>query len=80
MADNHFKVRRGVSLDPQSSPPNNPLNGDMYYDSSLERFRKYENGAWTNFSDGGGFDADVILVNATGDILVNSDGNVLIKV
>lgn len=54
MADNHFKVNRGLSLAPQTSAPSNPANGDVYYDSVLNKFRKYENGAWTDFGSSGG--------------------------
>lgn len=53
MADNHFKVDRGLSIRPQASAPSNPTNGDIYYDSTLLKFRKYENGAWSDFGSGG---------------------------
>lgn len=50
MADNHFKVNRGLSLVPQSGAPSNPTNGDIYYDSGLNKFRKYENGAFSDLA------------------------------
>jgi hypothetical protein len=53
MSDSFLKVRKGITLAPQSSEPSNPTNGDIYYDSSLNKFRKYENGAWTNLNTGG---------------------------
>lgn len=31
-----------------ASAPSNPINGQMYYDSGLNKFRVYENGAWVN--------------------------------
>lgn len=46
MADNHFKIHKGMTLAPQSSAPANPIDGDMYYDDTLNEFRKYENGSW----------------------------------
>jgi hypothetical protein len=54
MADNHFKINKGVTLNPQAGAPANPTNGDIYYDTSLNQFRKYEAGAWSAFSGGGG--------------------------
>lgn len=46
MADNHFTINRGLTLNPQTSAPSNPNDGDMYYDSTLNKFQKYENGVW----------------------------------
>lgn len=54
MADNHFKIHRGVTLAPQATEPANPVDGDIYYDSSLNKFRKYENGAWSDLGSGSG--------------------------
>ena len=53
MSDNFLKIHKGVGLAPQAAEPANPSNGDIYYDSSLNVFRKYENGAWSNLSSGG---------------------------
>lgn len=53
MADNHFKINRGLSLVPQTSAPSNPANGDIYYDSTLNKFRKYQNAQWTDLDTGG---------------------------
>ncbi len=52
MADNHFKIHKGVTLAPQSAEPSNPIDGDMYYDSTFNKFRKFENGAWSDFGSG----------------------------
>jgi hypothetical protein len=48
MADNHFRINRGLSLVPQATAPANPVDGDIYYDSVLQVFRKYSNGAWSS--------------------------------
>jgi hypothetical protein len=54
MSDSFFKVNRGVNLNPQSSEPLNPIDGDIYYDTSLSRFRKYQASAWSDLGSGGG--------------------------
>lgn len=48
MANNHFKIDKGLTLAPQASPPSNPVNGDMYFDSVLGEFRKHENSIWSS--------------------------------
>jgi hypothetical protein len=69
MADNHFKIHKGVTIAPQPSPPSNPTNGDIYYDSGLDRFQKYEAGSWqdlgsVNFN---GYTKDNLLINGNFD-------------
>lgn len=54
MADNHFKIHKGATLAPQSAEPSNPTDGDFYYDATLNKFRKYENGSWSDFGSGSG--------------------------
>lgn len=54
MATNHYKISKGLTLNPQASEPSSPTNGDIYYDSTLGKFRKYENGAWSNLGSGSG--------------------------
>lgn len=53
MAKKFLKINSGVGLTPQTSAPSDPVNGDMYYDNTLNAFRKYENGAWSTFGAGG---------------------------
>ena len=48
MGLNLFKISKGLGLKGQSSAPSSPANGDMYYDSTLNKFQAYENGAWVN--------------------------------
>jgi len=76
MATNFFKVNRGITLAVLSSPPANPINGDIYYDSTLNSFQFYEAGAWVSLA---ATNTDNILTNASGEVLVNSSGNVLLK-
>jgi len=54
MSTDFFKISKGVTLSPQPTEPSNPTNGDIYYDNSLNKFRKYENGAWTDLGSGSG--------------------------
>jgi hypothetical protein len=52
MANNFDKNRNGISLGNLPSAPANPLNGDLYYDTTLQQFQKYENGAWSGMGSG----------------------------
>ena len=45
MSRESFKVAKSLLLKPTSVPVN-PQDGEVYYDNSLNQFRKYENGAW----------------------------------
>jgi len=54
MANNHVKLNRGATFVPQASEPSNPTNGDMYYDDVLNKFRRFENGAFVDFISGQG--------------------------
>lgn len=49
MAKDSFKIDKGITLKPQSAPPSDPVNGEIYYDSTLG-FQRYEAGAWGAFS------------------------------
>lgn len=53
MADNSFKIEKSLSLKPLAAPPNNPINGDMYYDSTIPALRCYFDGVWVNIDDAG---------------------------
>ena len=50
MADSLYRVNRGITLNPQSSAPANPTNGDVYYDSTQGTFAFYDNGFWINLA------------------------------
>ena len=84
MADNFLKIRNGVNLNPQASEPSG-TEGMIYYNSGLQRFRKYENGQWRNLSAennyvtlvGGGtvsWDLATTSVSFTADIFVEVAG------
>lgn len=51
---NFQKISGGIQLTllPTSSRPGTPVNGMIYYDSTLDQFQKYEAGAWTSFASG----------------------------
>lgn len=52
MGDSHLKIHKGVSFAPQATEPANPINGDIYYDDTLNQFRMYKNGAWSVLGSG----------------------------
>lgn len=75
--DNSFKVNRGLNLLPQSTTPTNPSNGDIYYDNTLNKFRKYENGLWSDLGSGGSGSGKNYLgtvngINGNGDFEIGS--------
>ena len=45
MSQESFKVKKSLVLSP-SDEPASPQNGELYYDQTMGRFRRYENGAW----------------------------------
>lgn len=51
MADNYFKIAKGVNLTPQASEPTGE-NGDIYYSNTLNKFRIYQNGSWKDLNSG----------------------------
>jgi hypothetical protein len=48
MAADFWKIKDGITFVGRSSPPSDPQNGDTYYDTSLNKFRAYENNAWVD--------------------------------
>lgn len=50
MADNFYRVSRGLSLNPRTTVPTNPVNGDLYYDATKGSFVFYDNGFWINLA------------------------------
>jgi len=58
MSKKFYKIDRGIVFTSQAGPPSDPVNGAIYYDGPLNKFRKYEANAWsdldTNTGSGGG--------------------------
>jgi microcystin-dependent protein len=54
MAKDSFKIQKSMTLIPQSVAPTNPENGDLYYDSVLEKFQAYQDGSWGDLGGGEG--------------------------
>lgn len=46
MAQNFLKINQGITFNGQSNAPSSPSNGDIYYNSTFNKFQKYENGQW----------------------------------
>lgn len=61
MASNFLKIYKGVSYAPQSSAPTSPDDGDIYYDSTLNKFRGYQNGSWQDLITDGADGINYIL-------------------
>lgn len=78
MAQNFYKISKGINLGPQASDPSNPSNGDFYYNSTDQVFKFYQNGAWTTLGSGSSFDVNKILVSVAGDVIA-SGGNVVVS-
>lgn len=72
MANNFFKVNKGIGLVPQTSDPSPANNGDIYYNSTLGKFRKYENGSWSNMGSGSGSDSIITEDNSNFEASVGS--------
>lgn len=53
MADNGFKINKSANFNPQTTAPSNPVDGDFYYDSTVQTFSYYHNGSWANFDSVG---------------------------
>lgn len=54
-ASNFWKITQGINLSPKSSAPSSPSNGDMYYNSTSNKFQFYENGSFVTYTTGTGF-------------------------
>ena len=55
MAKEFLKVRSGISLKPTAAP-NDPSDGDIYYDVNDNQFKLYQGGIWTTPGAGGSGD------------------------
>lgn len=75
MGLNHFLVNKGLTLTNQTSAPSNPVNGDIYYDATLQVFRFYENGQWINLGSGSGSGSGINYLAQTPGIAYNFEFN-----
>ena len=75
MAKNFYKFSKGINLAPQSSTPTSPGNGDFYYDTTLAKFRRYENGAWRDFTAAAGSKNYISAYTASTSSGVQNPGN-----
>jgi hypothetical protein len=54
MANNYyFKVNKGLSLTPQTTPPTVAKKGDLYFDDVLNLLQSYNGTSWSNVGGGG---------------------------
>jgi len=54
MSANTFNARKGINIGSVTADPSSPTNGTIIYRSDLNKFRKYENGAWSDMDTTGG--------------------------
>lgn len=64
MADNGYKINKSLNLNPQVSAPANPVDGDIFYDSTAQSFAYYHNGSWANFDSVGTVASTLWLTSA----------------
>ena len=65
MSDNFFKLNKGLTLNPQSQYGSGDpagVNGDIYYNEVLEKFRKFQNGFWTDLDTNSGSSGSILWV------------------
>ena len=74
MANNSFKVDKGLSLKPQSSSPIDPISGDIYYNSLNDTYSLRQDDKWFNLSSRVNLSSSAILTssNLTSDIVKHS--------
>jgi hypothetical protein len=53
MSLNAMKINQPLRVGLLSGDPSSPENGEIYYNTSTNKFRKYENGAWADLDTAG---------------------------
>lgn len=71
MSKNSFEIQKSLRLKPVTEPAD-PQDGEIYYSSTENKFKKYENGAWTDLGSGGGV-SSYITEGATGWVGYNDN-------
>jgi hypothetical protein len=74
MANNSFKVDKGLSLRPQNSSPINPISGDVYYDQSSDTYSLRQDDKWFNLSSKVNVSSSSVLnsANLTPEVVKNN--------
>jgi hypothetical protein len=54
MSANIFNARKGINIGSVAADPSSPVNGMIIYRSDLNKFRKYQNGSWSDMDTTGG--------------------------
>jgi len=70
MSDNFLRVSGGLNLAKHDTDPANPVEGDMYYNSTSDTIRVYQNGAWVSLDT----TADEGITQLTGDVTALGPG------
>lgn len=71
VSPNLVGVGSGINIEATAGDISSPNNGDIWYNSSTGKFRKYENGVASNLDTGGGtFDYGTSLLIASGQLLM----------
>lgn len=56
MSDNSFKIKNSVVLGKSNTDPVSPESGELYFNDSTNKFRKYDGFSWEDIGAGGGND------------------------
>lgn len=64
MADNGFKVNKSLNLNPQTATPGNPIDGDVYYDSTIGSFAYYHSNNWASLDSIGALTTSANMTSA----------------
>lgn len=59
----------GINVGSRSGAPSQPINGDMYYDSSATAVRVYQANSWTDIGSGGGGGISGVTIQNQGSTL-----------
>lgn len=71
MSKDFSKLQKGLNLPPMAgSDPVDGQNGDIYYNFTLDKFRKFEAGVWSDLDSGGGGGGLNIAVFTASDVWV----------
>jgi hypothetical protein len=54
MSKEFLKIKNGISFPGLATAPSDPQEGDIYFDTTLSKHRKYQSGVWSDLSAGGG--------------------------